>query len=118
MNCLFEGWFTCSLLWRDRSTVLLPLKAKSRYTPSMNTSQQGPDGREADLIPGNEPSLCVPSVVDTQRPTYCNPELIMGKQVSELAYTNGWMAGIDELQPVQTLSDDLAFYGNFVLSSL
>lgn len=43
----------------------------------------------------------------------------MGKQVSELAYTNGWIAGIDELQSVQALvSDELAFYGNFVLSSL
>ena len=85
----------------------------------MNTSQQGADGREADLIPGNEPSICVLSGVDTQRPTYCNPKLAMGKQVSELAYTNGWIAGIDELQSVQALvSDELAFYGNFVLSSL
>ena len=87
------------------------MKAKSRYTPSMNTSQHGQDGREADLIPGNEPSLCVLSAVDTQRPTYCNLQLAMGKQVSELAYTNGWIAGVDELQSVQALvSDELAFY--------
>jgi hypothetical protein len=57
MDLSFGNWFDGSLLCRERSTVLLPFKAKSKYTPGWKNELAKLGLRTRGFIPGNEPSL-------------------------------------------------------------